>query len=67
MALEWLGVRDREPHLFIRKTHLMDWTTCPSCEEEFKILTDGTVRPAYCPFCSEELELEDLFDDEDDE
>lgn len=45
----------------------MDWTTCPSCEEEFKIVTDGTEPPLYCPFCAEELELEldDLYDDED--
>jgi uncharacterized paraquat-inducible protein A len=47
----------------------MDWITCPSCDEEFKILTDGTATPAFCPFCSDELDLEDddLFDDEDDE
>lgn len=47
----------------------MDWTTCASCEEEFKIITDGTARPEYCPFCAEDLEFDDddLFDDEDDE
>jgi uncharacterized Zn-finger protein len=45
----------------------MDWITCPSCDEEFKILTDGTALPTFCPFCSEELDLEDLFDEEEDE
>lgn len=45
----------------------MDWITCPSCEEEFKIITDGTEQPFYCPFCAEELDLEDPFEDEDDE
>ena len=44
----------------------MDWTTCPSCEEEFKIVTDSTLSPLYCPFCAEELpdDLEDLFDED---
>ena len=45
----------------------MDWTTCPSCEEEFKIITDGTAKPTFCPFCSEELDIEDLYDEEEDE
>lgn len=45
----------------------MDWITCPSCDEEFKIITDGTATPEFCPFCSEELDLDDLFDDEEDE
>jgi len=45
----------------------MDWITCPSCEEEFKILTDGTTLPEFCPFCGEELELEDLYDEDEDE
>lgn len=47
----------------------MDWTTCPSCEEEFKIITDGTTVPEYCPFCAEDLEIDfdDLFDEDDDE
>jgi hypothetical protein len=45
----------------------MDWTTCSSCEEEFKILTDTTTRPTFCPFCAEELDLKDLFDEEEDE
>jgi len=66
MALEWLGVRDREPHLFIRKTHLMDWTTCPSCEEEFKLVSDCTLSPLFCPYCGEDLP-EELLDDEDED
>lgn len=45
----------------------MDWITCLSCDEEFKIITDSTITPAYCPFCSEELDLHDLFDEEEDE
>ena len=46
-----------------------DWITCPSCDEEFKIITDGTTLPEYCPFCAEDLEfdVDDLFDDEEDE
>lgn len=42
----------------------MDWTTCPSCEEEFKILSDSTLTPLFCPFCAEELEIEE-YDEED--
>ena len=45
----------------------MDWITCPSCDEEFKIITDSTIKPVYCPFCSEELDIEDLFDEDEDE
>lgn len=45
----------------------MDWITCPSCEEEFKIISDATAKPAFCPFCAEELDLEDLYDEDDDE
>jgi uncharacterized Zn-finger protein len=45
----------------------MDWITCPSCEEEFKIITANATPPVYCPYCSAELELEDLFDEDDDE
>ncbi len=46
----------------------MDWTTCPSCEEEFKIISDSTEIPLFCPYCGYELpEDEDDFDDEEDE
>lgn len=46
-----------------------DWTTCPSCDEEFKIVSDSMESPLFCPFCGEDLpdELDDLFDDEEDE
>lgn len=45
---------------------MKDWIICPSCDEEFKIITDSVViSPIYCPFCSEELD--DLEDEEDDE
>jgi uncharacterized Zn-finger protein len=42
----------------------MDWITCPSCDEEFKIITENTTLPEYCPYCSAELDLEDPFDEE---
>lgn len=45
----------------------MDWITCPSCEEEFKIITDSIEIPAFCPLCGEELEIENIFDEDDDE
>ena len=45
----------------------MDWITCPSCDEEFKIITENTALPEYCPYCSAELELENLYDEEEDE
>lgn len=47
----------------------MDWITCPSCEEEFKIVTDSAHTPMFCPFCAEDLpdDLDDIFDDEEDE
>lgn len=45
----------------------MDWTTCPSCEEEFKIVSGSMDSPLFCPYCGGELELEDLFDEEEDE
>jgi uncharacterized Zn-finger protein len=46
---------------------MKDWIICPSCDEEFKIITDSVVSaPIYCPFCSEELD-DDLEDEEDDE
>lgn len=45
----------------------MDWITCSSCEEEFKIISDSTEQPVYCPFCSAELEIEDPYDEDDDE
>jgi predicted RNA-binding Zn-ribbon protein involved in translation (DUF1610 family) len=44
----------------------MDWKTCPSCEEEFKIVTESLMTPIFCPFCGEDLEddLDELFDGE---
>lgn len=42
----------------------MDWITCTTCEEEFRVL--GTIdEPRYCPYCGTELELD--FDELDDE
>lgn len=41
-----------------------DWTTCDSCEAEFKIITDAVTTPiAWCPYCGEELTIE--LEDED--
>ena len=45
----------------------MDWIICPSCEEEFKIITDSTTALVYCPFCSEELVIKDFYDEDEDE
>lgn len=44
---------------------MTDWIQCPSCDEEFKIVSDSTEKPYYCPFCAEELELDEELDDED--
>lgn len=44
----------------------MDWITCPSCEEEFRIISDARESPLFCPYCGEDLPS-DLFDEEDDE
>lgn len=44
----------------------MDWITCPSCEEEFKLVSDCTLSPQYCPYCGEDLP-EELLDDEDED
>lgn len=45
----------------------MDWTTCPSCEEEFKVVTDSLDRIQYCPFCAEDIDqpIDEDFDFED--
>jgi hypothetical protein len=42
----------------------MDWITCPSCEEEFKIISENPTLPEYGPYFSAELHLEDPFDEE---
>lgn len=45
----------------------MDWITCPSCEEEFKVITESLESIAYCPFCGEDTTYEeDIEEDEDD-
>lgn len=44
----------------------MDWKTCSSCEEEFKVITDSLEAISFCPLCGTELE-EDLFDEDEDE
>jgi len=44
----------------------MKWITCPDCEEEFRVITDSTNPPAYCPLCGSDLPEgeEDEFEDE---
>jgi hypothetical protein len=46
----------------------MDWITCPSCEEEFKLITESIDPPLFCPYCGEDLPdgLEDLYDEDQD-
>lgn len=36
----------------------MDWIICPSCEEEFKVVSDSLDTVAFCPFCAEDIEQE---------
>jgi predicted RNA-binding Zn-ribbon protein involved in translation (DUF1610 family) len=43
----------------------MDWTICPSCEEEFRIVSDNNITPMYCPYCGDELPIVDEEDEED--
>lgn len=43
-----------------------DWHWCESCDSEFKVVTiTDSDRILFCPFCSEELELEDDEEEED--
>jgi rRNA maturation endonuclease Nob1 len=42
---------------------MSDWIICQACETEFKIVSDTLEPIMCCPFCSEELELEN--EDED--
>lgn len=48
----------------------MKWTTCPECEEEFKVITDSLLTVTYCPLCGEDIDealdeyTEDDFDEE---
>lgn len=42
---------------------MKDWITCPSCEEEFKLIADNLLEALFCPFCSEDLP--DLLDEDD--
>ena len=47
---------------------MTDWIQCPSCDEEFRLVSDTTtLPPLFCPYCGEDLpdELEDLFDEDD--
>lgn len=50
----------------------MKFIECPSCEEEFRVVSDSLTPVSYCPFCAEVIpvEIEDdeysAFDDEDD-
>lgn len=44
-----------------------DWHCCESCDSEFKVVTivENLDRVLFCPFCSEEIELEDDEEEED--
>ena len=44
-----------------------EWHCCESCDSEFKVVTivDNPDRILFCPFCSEEIELEDDEEEED--
>lgn len=44
-----------------------EWHCCESCDSEFKVVTivDNPDKILFCPFCSEEIELEDDEDEED--
>lgn len=41
----------------------MDWITCTSCEEEFKVITDSSEIISYCPLCGNFVEFEDEEED----
>ena len=37
---------------------MLDWTTCETCDETFKVLTDSDkLKIEFCPYCGSELEL----------
>jgi hypothetical protein len=44
-----------------------EWYCCESCDSEFKVVTivDNPDRILFCPFCSEDIELEDDEEEED--
>jgi len=37
----------------------MDWITCSSCEEEFRVISDADLPTSFCPFCGEEMLIEE--------
>ncbi len=61
-ASKALGRQAQAKKLGLLLPIIMDWITCPSCDEEFKIITENTALPEYCPYCSAELELENLYE-----
>ena len=44
-----------------------EWYCCESCDSEFKVvtITDSPDRILFCPFCSEDIALEDDKEEED--
>lgn len=45
----------------------MKWIECPSCNTEYKVLSDSLDIAQYCPFCGELIEIEDEEEQEDDD
>lgn len=37
----------------------MDWITCESCEEEFRVVCDTVSPVIYCPFCGADIEVDE--------
>lgn len=39
---------------------MKDWTTCPSCEEEYQVIGGSIDNDAkFCPFCGDEVPDDD--------
>lgn len=46
---------------------MTDWIQCPSCDEEFRVVSDTGSLVEYCPFCGDDIIEEEPFDDDEDE
>ena len=45
---------------------MKDWVECQGCWAEFKVISDSDEPVAFCPYCGDELVLEDEEDEDDD-